>query len=456
MKTKMTSAGFRASSDRRRASVAVLKLAGAKAGAIIAIAVICLMISGLFAGTPVFASSCKIYFSSSANEVMVGDTVAISLTIEGDVIPGIFEGYISYNSDVLEYVSGPDCIAGGEGTLRISDMGYGSDTLARKYEMQFKASKMGTCDFSMRGTPEVYEADLGYLMSVSVGKLSIEVKAASKASSDATLGLMRINPGELSPAFSASVFEYTVFVPYEVTEIYVSASPNDPTATVKIEGNTGLNVGQNRILVLVTAENGDVKKYVIYAARGQEAEEAGQNTAADDHDTNGQGQENSSGTAQQNGTSQGWAFYAEEADGSLYLTADSKYKVSRNAGDVEIPDGYNKTSVMISGHTVTAYAPANEPGSDYLLLILEKEDGKPELYSFDRVEKTLQRLDRSRIVLGNKTGSGYSTIDEEELVRSYEKSLGTMTMVIAILSGVCMLLLIIVIRMAIKNRNELD
>ena len=185
-------------------------------------------------------------------------------------------------------------------------------------------------------------------------------------------------------------------------------------------------------------------------------QEAGQNTAADDHDTNGQGQENSSGTAQQNGTSQGWAFYAEEADGSLYLTADSKYKVSRNAGDVEIPDGYNKTSVMISGHTVTAYAPANEPGSDYLLLILEKEDGKPELYSFDRVEKTLQRLDRSRIVLGNKTGSGYSTIDEEELVRSYEKSLGTMTMVIAILSGVCMLLLIIVIRMAIKNRNELD
>ena len=111
---------------------------------------------------------------------------------------------------------------------------------------------------------------------------------------------------------------------------------------------------------------------------------------------------------------------------------------------------------MISGHTVTAYAPSNNPGSDYLLLILEKEGSQPAIYSFDRVEKTLQRLNDERIVVGSKTGSGYSTIEEEELVKSYEKSMGTMTMVIAILSGICMLLLIIVIRMALKNRNELD
>ncbi|MCR5331100.1 MAG: cadherin-like beta sandwich domain-containing protein [Lachnospiraceae bacterium] len=456
MKTKKTGTAYRASSDRRTAPVAVIKLAEAGKRFVPVFMLVCVAVMLFNAVTPVSASSCKIVFSTQTSEVMVDDTLTVELKIEGDVIPGIFEGYISYDGNVLEYISGPDCIAGGEGTLRISDMGYGSNTLARTYEMQFKAVKMGTCEFSVRGTPEIYEADLGYLMSVSAGKLSVEVKAASKASSDATLGIMRISPGELSPAFSSAEHEYSVFVPYEVTEIYVSASPNDPNATVKTEGNQNLSVGQNRILVLVTAENGNLGKYVIYAARAAEGESTEQNVPENGTGTTDTDNQQESAEGQQDDGLNGWAFYAEESDGSLYLTADARYKVSRGAADVEIPDGYNKTSVIISGHTVTAYSPAKEPGSDYLLLILEKEGGKPEIYSFDRVEKTLQRLDNSRIVVGNRTASGYSTIDEEELVKSYEKSLGTMTMVIAILSGVCMLLLIIVIRMAVKNRNELD
>ena len=459
MQTKKNFAFICNSGDRRRASVAVLKLLKIQA-----LILLTTGICGFGSMNPVhmsMAASCNITFSGQ-REINVDDITEVELMIEGDVVPGIFEGYVSYDPDVLEFVSGPDCIAGGEGTLRISDMGYESNTLARKYILNFRAVKIGTCEISMRGTPEIYEADLGYLMSVSSSKLSIEVKAAVKASSDASLGLIRVNPGTLQPAFDSGIYEYSVFLDHEITEIYISAAPADGKASVKIEGNTTLAVGQNRILILVTAEDGTVAKYVIYVARAEEGSAVGEMTEGDDTpsppgDALEENRDNPGDSGSEaSKTPQGWVFYATETDGEIFVIADSRYKVSRNLRNVTIPDSYRKTSIIISGNTITAYAPADSPDSDFLLLVLEKEGFEPALYSFDRVEKTIQRFDDSRIIAGNRTGSSYATIEEEELVKSYEKSLGTMTMVIAILSGVCMLLLIIVIRMAVKNRNELD
>ncbi|MBR4725886.1 MAG: cadherin-like beta sandwich domain-containing protein [Lachnospiraceae bacterium] len=465
MKTKKTDAGIRVLSDRRQTSVAVLKLSGSKRKTscflrafsmrTAAAVFLAMLVMLLLPGSPVSASSCKIVFSASQQEVKVDEELTVELTIEGDVVPGIFEGYISYDPEILEYVSGPECIAGGEGTLRISDMGYDYTTLARSYSMRFKALQMGSCEFSMRGNPEIYEADLGFLMSVSSKKLTVNVTASKRASSDASLGLIRVNPGELEPAFSSTVYEYNVHVPNDVTEIYVSAPANDTDASVKIEGGSSLSVGQNRILIIVTAQDGTIGKYVIYVTRAEE--ESGEVPGGTDN--TGEGPDNGNGDDPGTGdgaSAEGWVFYAEDDGQTVFINTGARYKVSKNIQDVVIPEGYDKTSINISGHKITAYVPSNEPASEFLILVLEKDGESPQLYSFDRTEKTLQRLDQSRIVAANKTGSGYSTIEESELVRKHEKSLNTMTMVIAILSGICMLLLIIVIRMAMKSRNELD
>ena len=402
------------------------------------------------------ASSCRITFSSSSADYRVDDEVIVEMTLDGDVIPGMFEGYISYNADILEYVSGPECAAGGEGTLRISDMGYDSATLTRKYKFTFRAAGIGAATVAMRGNPQVYEADQGYLMSVSSNKLEINVSAATRASSDASLAIIRVNPGTLDPAFDPGIYEYFMQVPYDVTEVFVSAGTNDAGASVKIEGNTGLNIGQNRILLLVTAEDGTIGKYIIYVARaeaGATPEVTGTDTPTPEpasDEGNGQSVSDNIGN---NGS--GWAFSAESLDGEVFLNIEARYKVIRDAGNIAIPAGYSRTSVIISKNTITAYVPSDDPDSSYLLLILQKEGSEPALYSFDRVERTIQRFDSSAMAAANRTASGYSTIEEEELVKGYEKSLGTMTMVIAILSGVCMLLLIIVIRMALHRKNEL-
>ena len=434
-------------------------------------AVVCMLTLLLlfFAALPAeqaMAASCKLTFSSSSEEIRTDDVFIVELALEGEVVPGIFEGYISYNADVAEFVAGPECAAGGEGTIRISDLNYDATTLSRKYILYFKAVKTGGCEISMRGTPEIYETDSGNLMSVSSNKLSLEIKPSAKASSDASLAIMKVNPGTLSPEFAPSIHEYSMTVEYNATEIFVSASPNNVDATVKIEGNQNLDVGQNRILVFVTAEDGTVEKYVIYAVREAEGAETDDRTETEAQVTPAEAEDGVSVQTENDEhaavpddgqkISDGWAFFAGEDESGLYLVVDSRYRICDDEAGVTIPDGYSKSTVLVSGHNITAYYPSGNTESDFILMVLERDGGSSALYTFDRIEKTLQRVDREDIIGGNRTASGYSTIEEEELVKSYQKSLGTMTMVIAVLSGVCMLLLIITIRLAVRSRQELD
>lgn len=396
------------------------------------------------------ASSAVIEFTGEPELVRVGDVVTVTMTVTADITPGDFEGYISYTDSILEYVTGPDCVAGGEGILKLNDPDPGTGMNVRKYSLYFKAVKIGNCEVRMRGTPEVYEAESGYLMSVSSDSLAIDVQAAARASSDATLATLRIKPGKLDPSFSSSVFEYSTRVSNETTELMVSAGANDGAATVKIEGNTGLSVGINRVLVLVTAEDGTIQKYVINVTResGDESEASGDNEG--DSSSDGSGQNANS----QEAVPGSIYFYVTEENGEVILNIGSRYSICEGETGVVIPDGYFKTSILISGHTVTAYSPKEDVSSDFLLLVLSHEGGEPELYSFDRVEKTIQRYGvKKGETIGNKTGSGYATLDEQELVSGYEKSLSNLTMIIAILCGIVMLLLILTVRMVIKARN---
>jgi hypothetical protein len=84
---------------------------------------------------------------------------------------------------------------------------------------------------------------------------------------DATLRTLTVNRGTLSPAFSASRFEYSVTVRSDVEAITVTAAANSGKATVSGAGTKTLAEGKNRITVAVRAESGDSKTYTINVTR---------------------------------------------------------------------------------------------------------------------------------------------------------------------------------------------
>jgi hypothetical protein len=85
-------------------------------------------------------------------------------------------------------------------------------------------------------------------------------------SGNADLSNIRIN-GHLLSNFSPSVTEYTYHVPNEITDVSVTGSVYDSTATVQVTGGHGLLVGSNRVTLDVTAQNHSTKQYMVDIVR---------------------------------------------------------------------------------------------------------------------------------------------------------------------------------------------
>ncbi len=92
--------------------------------------------------------------------------------------------------------------------------------------------------------------------------------------SDPSVRPRRLTSKELNVTFSQFITEYSVEVLYDVEEVNFDYELNDPTSTLRIEGNTKLQVGNNVIDIYITKADGS--KTACYTfnverlARGEE------------------------------------------------------------------------------------------------------------------------------------------------------------------------------------------
>lgn len=90
----------------------------------------------------------------------------------------------------------------------------------------------------------------------------VEVK-----SNDSTLKKLDVSGYTLNPAFNSGVTSYTMKVTNNITGLSVTAIPNSDKAKVSISGNKNWQVGNNAILVKVTAEDGTQTVYTVNVNR---------------------------------------------------------------------------------------------------------------------------------------------------------------------------------------------
>ncbi|NLL50077.1 MAG: hypothetical protein GX245_02415 [Eubacteriaceae bacterium] len=77
-----------------------------------------------------------------------------------------------------------------------------------------------------------------------------------------------IDKGILSPPFHRDITHYVIWLPYESESIAVSATAEDPRATVEITGGESLIAGaDNMVNIVCTGENGLKKEYSIVVKR---------------------------------------------------------------------------------------------------------------------------------------------------------------------------------------------
>ena len=95
-------------------------------------------------------------------------------------------------------------------------------------------------------------------------KTIININAKNK---DTSLKSLSVDNYSLNPNFSPNVDNYKLSVKYAVSQINVKAVCNGTDCKVEGFGKKDLNVGDNTIKVIVTAQSGDKKTYTIIVTR---------------------------------------------------------------------------------------------------------------------------------------------------------------------------------------------
>ena len=120
---------------------------------------------------------------------------------------------------------------------------------------------------------------LGIAEDITIKIYTITITRAAAALSDnADLGGLTISSGTLSPQFSSSDIAYTASVDNSVTQVTVTPTASDSSATITVNGNDvtsgngyiviGLIAGEpNTVTVIVTAQDSTTKTYTVTLTR---------------------------------------------------------------------------------------------------------------------------------------------------------------------------------------------
>ncbi len=211
------------------------------------------------------AAGSTVAFSKS--KLTVGESLTVTANFSsgsGNKMYGLMF-FVDYNPSVLQYVSSGD---GNENEItsgRIKVILSPTGQINVSKQIKFKAKKAGESTIEIKDVEYSNGTEERTLTGASA---TVKVVSESqKASSDANLKALTISAGTLTPSFSSNVTSYNVTIPYSETEFLVQATKSDSKAKVAVQGSKDMKVGNNKRVVVVTAENGTTKSYTINIIR---------------------------------------------------------------------------------------------------------------------------------------------------------------------------------------------
>lgn len=461
----------------------------------------------LFSRVPVLAAA-NISVSVNKSNVKVGDTVTVTLSITS--------GYGAQG--VLKKSSG---VLGGSSDEYFT-IGAGVGDVQR---FSYKATSVGSCTFSIQEPLDDTTDVDGGTPSIGVGSATVTVTSASsnndsnsnkdnkdnsgsntgndsnankdnenkeeKKSSNASLGSLVISAGTLSPEFSAATKDYTATVDYSYSSLAVTANPADSKASVtSVTGNDSLEVGENTVSVVVTAEDGSTSTYNIVVTR--RAEDDPENADKQDNwkkfDINGtewtmindipedvvpEGFEHSKTVIDGleyntlHGTfgditlvylqseSGNGLFVYDAAQNAAYefvrINSESHFIVVLLPKVDDVPEGYNEISLSIEGKGVaTAYQTkvekTDDQTKDFYLVYAMNDNGESGWYTYDSVDGTYMRTELSTPTVAQEENDAVKSELVPGIANKY-------LVLAAILVLIIIILLLLLIVSAVKNRK---
>ncbi len=134
----------------------------------------------------VFACSCfqkqdsraavaQITIQKSQQDIVKGDTFYVIVTVTSDEEINGFEGYFSYNQNVMQFITGGSVASGNDDEIHIKDLDRETGIRKIKYSLQFRARKAGTSSVALKRYRQIKKAEEDTKLSVGSASLEIEV-----------------------------------------------------------------------------------------------------------------------------------------------------------------------------------------------------------------------------------------------------------------------------------------
>ena len=435
-----------------------------KLKSVVSIIVIMAMFILMGRNNVVYASSATVTISSAT--VTQGQEFKVNVDISADASIGAYNFYLEYDASVLQAVSGFE--GGGGGRIQLIYDVPDSSSISKKLTktVTFKAIGPGTSAIKyvcISGDDGVIDYDTVDNMSVTPKNGSITVNAPVVASKNNNLSSMSIaavrEDGSsydvtLSPAFSKDVTKYNISVEQGVTDLVVSAKTEDAKAKINVQW-PNLDPGDNTTKVIVTAEDGSKKEYVIYTKvpveettppmpedpittviDGTEYYVGNINDSVTlpegfesfEYNYNGKTVVAGKGLVKDiivmyltSGTGEAGKLYIyDEVANSFYpmvnITMSQKlYTIVKAPEELVVPVGYNESVITIDGVEFTGWQISELEGI-YLVYAMNWE-GQAGLYYYDIAESQMMKYFDSSVEVGVELDDYNSLVSENESLK---------------------------------------
>lgn len=229
-----------------------------------------LVVTGIHSKEKAYAKEAEMHLEVPES-VKKENEFTVKLVLNSDTALYSVDAYVSYNAELLEFIPKEDCVTGGAGVLEVKDT-YNAETKNAVYELTFKALDTGNVEVALTDVFLVDYADLDYV-EVAPSAKKIEIGVNTQEDTDARLSDLLVAPGELSEPFDPGRTEYELHVGLDVEMIGVSAIPMEEESVVGLEMPEKLQIGENTVVITVTALSGHVKTYTIKVYREEIPEE---------------------------------------------------------------------------------------------------------------------------------------------------------------------------------------
>ena len=465
----------------------------------------------VFSNKNIVLAAGSISVSASKTTVKVGDVVTISTSIS----PGEYgvNATLTKSSGAFEFVEGDNIYSDGgtpNNSIKVKAVSEGSCTFSVRvinaFDDQLKETSMSSGSVTITATSASSNNDSNSNKDnkdnsgSNTGNDSNANKdnenKEEKKSSNASLGSLVISAGTLSPEFSAATKDYTATVDYSCSSLAVTANPADSKASVtSVTGNDSLEVGENTVSVVVTAEDGSTSTYNIVVTR--RAEDDPENADKQDNwkkfDINGtewtmvndipedvvpEGFEHSKTVIDGleyntlHGTfgdvtlvylqseSGNGLFVYDAAQNAAYefvrINSESHFIVVLLPKVDDVPEGYNEISLSIEGKGVaTAYQTkvekTDDQTKDFYLVYAMNDNGESGWYTYDSVDGTYMRTKLSTPTVAQDEND---TTKSELVPGIANKYLVLAAILVLIIIILALLLLVVIVKNKKRTANE--